>query len=117
MSRMVKLEYRLGDIAPNTTGVVIERHLTPQPCLLREVHTQGMPSTNYSVKIFTNERKWPVDKVYEKLNVNGESHDFLLPERLIYEPEKTRVWFMIDNNDTLNSCRLVIVLVVRKEDE
>ena len=112
MSKMLKMEYRLGDVPPNTTGTSIEASLTPQPCLIREVHTQADPSTNYSIRIFDNERKWLVDKVYEIKNANKESHEFLNPPRLVFDTEKRRVWFEIDNSDTVNIARVIIILVV-----
>jgi len=116
MARVVKVEYRLGDIAPSTSGIVLESKLTPQPCLLREVHVQGDPSTNFNIKIFDSERRLMVDKVFEAANIDKELHVSLSPSRLIHDVEKSRIWFEVDNNDTLNLCRLMVKLVIEVMD-
>jgi len=109
-----KVEYRLGEIPANTLNVSFELKLEKQPCLIREVHTQGEPSTNYSIRIYDRSRKWLLDKVYEKAGINKESHEIITGRIFYEEPEKKKIWIVADNADTTNKCSLLITLVIEE---
>ncbi|MGC9086793.1 MAG: hypothetical protein ACP5IT_11425 [Thermoproteota archaeon] len=112
MARVWKEEYRLGRIAASTTNASFIRELKPQPAFLREVHAQGSPSTNFSIRMYDKSRKWLVDKIYEWKSANLEFHDHMYPHLTVLDTEKRYIFIEVDNNDTANYCDLILILTV-----
>ncbi len=102
----------MGRIPANTSNVEFTVRLEPQPVFLREVHAQGSPSTNFSIRIYDKARKWLVDKVYEWKNANLEFHDLISPHLTVLDTEKRYLYIEADNADTANYCDLILILTV-----
>jgi len=108
---ILETEYGFGEIPANTVNLRFTFTLRPQPAVIREIHAVGSPSTNFSISIFDRENYDPISRVYQRLNINLELHDYPWPHPIVMNNERRYIYFIIDNNDTVNPCRLRVRLV------
>jgi len=111
MGEIRRQQFRFPRIAAGTTGQNYERELLAGKILIREVHGYGGLSTNFDVTIYDREDRSPISKIYEYENANVEFHDILTQPVFFQEPDRHRIFFTIDNNDTANPLDLILRIV------